>query len=196
MFQLKNICVCILSCAGAVALACNGSSGTCSNPGGPVQGAPDDHCADPDGGPPILVQINQASCNVPPPDGGAQPADYGPTLDGNSGDEDDCKYHVTWTATPICENDGVTFTVVVTNKGDGTPLTGADMGTEVFFSILHPGPTPFVNSTEGPPGTYVTKPAKFDQAGDWTVRFHFFENCTDTEEDSPHGHVAFHVHVP
>jgi hypothetical protein len=195
MFQWKNIFVCILSCGGAIALACNGNSGTCSNPGGPVQGSPDSHCTAADGGT-ISLQINQSSCNVPPPDGGAAPADYGPTLDGNSGDEDDCKFHVSWTSTSICENAGVVFTVVVTNKGDGTPLTGADMGTEVFLSVLHPGPTPFVNSKEGPPGTYVTDPAKFDQTGDWTVRFHFFENCTDTLDDSPHGHAAFFVHVP
>jgi hypothetical protein len=197
MFQCKSIIVCTLSFAGVAifgALACN-NSGTCSNPGGPVQGAPDNHCVAPDGGT-ISLQINQASCNVPPPDGGAAPADYGPTLDGNSGDEDDCKFHVSWTATPICENDGVVFTVVVTNKGDGTPLTGADMGSEVFLSVLHPGPTPFLNSKEGPPGTYVTDPAKFDQSGQWTVRFHFFENCTDTEDDSPHGHAAFFIQVP
>ena len=185
----------ISSCIAAIAVACNGNSGTCSNRGGPVQGSPDNHCIGADGGV-TSVQVSQASCNVPPPDGGAKPADYGPALDGNSGDEDDCKYHVSWTATPICENDGVVFTVVVTNKGDGTPLTGADMGTEVFFSVLHPGPTPYVSSKEGPPGTYVTAPAKFDQPGDWTLRFHFFENCTDTLADSPHGHVAFHVHVP
>ena len=34
------------------------------------------------------------------------------------------------------------------------------------------------------------------RAGDWTVRFHFYENCNDAPEDSPHGHAAFFVHVP
>jgi hypothetical protein len=196
MFHWKNIFVGILSCSGAIALACSNGSPSCPTPGGAVQGSPDDHCIDPDGGGPLVQTISQASCNVPPPDGGAQPADYGPTLDGNSGDEDDCKYHVSWTSTPVCQGDGIVFTVNVTNKADGTPLTGADTGTEVFLSVLHPGPTPFVNSKEGPPGTYVTEPAKFDQSGVWTVRFHFFENCTDTLEDSPHGHVAFRVQVP
>jgi hypothetical protein len=178
-----------------VMLACNGSGPSCPNPGGAKQGAPDDHCTD-DAGAPIVTTISQSSCNVPPPDGGAKPADYGPTLNGSVGDEDDCKYHLAWTSTPVCQGDGVTFTVVVTNKADGTPLTGADMGTEVFLSVLHPGPTPFVKATEGPPGTYVTTPAKFDQSGDWTVRFHFFESCTDTRGDSPHGHAAFFIHVP
>jgi len=36
----------------------------------------------------------------------------------------------------------------------------------------------------------------FDAAGDWTVRYHFYEDCNDAPEDSPHGHAAFLVHVP
>ena len=36
----------------------------------------------------------------------------------------------------------------------------------------------------------------FDMPGDWTVRFHFFENCDDAPADSPHGHAAFLVYVP
>jgi len=46
------------------------------------------------------------------------------------------------------------------------------------------------------PGVYSVGPVRFDQAGRWTVRFHFFETCLDAREDSPHGHAAFYVDVP
>ena len=49
---------------------------------------------------------------------------------------------------------------------------------------------------EEPPGTYTIRPVVFDEAGDWTVRFHFNELCCDVVPDSPHGHAAFHIHVP
>ena len=45
-------------------------------------------------------------------------------------------------------------------------------------------------------GNSMPDPINFDAAGDWTVRFHFYETCNDAPEDSPHGHAAFFVHVP
>jgi hypothetical protein len=140
--------------------------------------------------------------------GGAQ-CPYGSTIYGSEGDDDDCKYHVAWSATPICEQPGgVTFTVVTTRKVDGSPLTGAGTIAEVIATTpgdqdaasycddmsLHGGPNNGVKLTEGPAGTYVG-PIEFDRSGAWTVRFHFFENCTDAP-DAPHGHVAFHITVP
>jgi hypothetical protein len=53
-----------------------------------------------------------------------------------------------------------------------------------------------VESKEGPPGTYVTSPVTFDAPGEWTIRFHFFEQCADVLPSSPHGHAAFFVNVP
>ena len=54
---------------------------------------------------------------------------------GNESDDDDCKYHLKWSATPICEGSpGVIFTVFTTHKIDsvdgsaGSPLTGANPG--------------------------------------------------------------------
>ncbi len=186
----------VTATAGAVVIvACSNTGGSCAAPGGAVSGAPDNHCVS-DAGTTIVQSTNQASCNAPPPDGGAGPGDYGPTLDNASGDEDNCKYHVSWTSTPVCEKNGVVFTVVATNKGDGSPLTGSAMEGEVFLNVTHPSPTPFVHSKESPPGTYVTDPVNFDAPGTWTVRFHFFENCSDTLDDSPHGHAAFFVNVP
>jgi hypothetical protein len=59
----------------------------------------------------------------------------------------------------------------------------------------HPGPNSGVVLDEGPPGTYSGRIA-FDQPGQWTVRFHFHEECADLRDTSPHGHVAFHITVP
>ncbi len=188
-----GLCVIALASVGAgIAVACsNGPS--CSAPGGAVSGTLDTHCTDTDGGA-IVQTVNQASCAAGG-DGGAS-GGYGPTMDNASADDDDCKYHVAWTSSAVCEKDGVVFTVVATSKTDGSPVTGADMEAEIFLSPTHPSPTPFVHSKEGPQGTYVTDPAKFDAPGQWTVRFHLFENCSDNLDDSPHGHAAFFVSVP
>jgi hypothetical protein len=108
---------------------------------------------------------------------------------------------------------GVFFTVRVTHKTDGSALTGANPGIEAFTTSqgdwdsatfcdttsMHPSIPPGTNAywplTEGQPGTYSGYTA-FDQAGQWTIRFHFDPNCYDLLDDSPHGHAAFHVTVP
>ena len=191
MFQSMNEIVGILA-AGAVLAACSNTP-SCPNPGGPVTAAPDSHCG-------ATVQTtSQTSCH---PDGGVVAVDggggtgYGATMSNASGDDDDCKYHVSWTSSPVCEASGVTFTVTATNKTDGSPVAGADIVAEVFLSVTHPAPTAVVHTTEGPAGTYVTEPVKFDAPGQWTIRFHLFDSCDDTLEDSPHGHAAFYVEVP
>ena len=48
--------------------------------------------------------------------GGGDMPDVGATMVGSEGDDDDCKYHVAWTSTPVYENQDVTFTVTVTKK--------------------------------------------------------------------------------
>ena len=195
----------------------------CPNPGKPTPGPADTHCQLPDGG--MMVQpTSAASCmpDVGAPDTGAaddggSTCDYGPTMFGIESDDDDCKYHVKWTSTPICEGTpGVIFTVTVTHKTDGTPLTGANPGLEVFTTSpgdwdsatfcdtmsTHPSipPASLSNTgywplTEGQPGTY-SGPVVFDQAGQWTIRYHFNHNCFDVLPDSPHGHAAYHITVP
>jgi hypothetical protein len=139
---------------------------------------------------------------------------------GKESDDDDCKYHVKWTSTPICEAaPGVIFTVTVTHKTDGSPLTGANPGLEVFTTspgdwdsatfcdtqsthpAVPPPPPPgapvtgYWPLTEGQPGTYSGH-VVFDQAGQWTIRYHFNHNCLDVFPDSPHGHAAYHITVP
>ena len=56
---------------------------------------------------------------------------------GSAGNDDDCKYHVTWTATPIYENYDVYFTVVATFLTDNTPVMGANIYAEVFLNDTH-----------------------------------------------------------
>jgi hypothetical protein len=215
-----------LPLAAAAGVACSTSSAgggdasipvaMCAHPGGPAAGPADDHCATggPDGG--ALVEAVTLACNAATPadDGGGGTAlacPYGATQFGVEADDDDCKYHLAWSSTPICETPGgTTFTLVATTKADGKPLTGAAPSVEVFETspadcgadtpancdqcTTHPGPNYGVHMTEGPPGTYVA-PLEFDQKGAWTVRFHFFEKCTDAP-NAPHGHVAFHIDVP
>jgi hypothetical protein len=188
--------------AGALLIGgCTGSSApsyaSCSTPGGAAAGDADNHCG-------TRAQATSAGACMPEagtvPDAGffdgGPPSVYGPTRAGEIADDDDCKYHVTWTSTPVCEGSGgVLFTVTATRKTDGSALAGADPFAEVFLGLTHPAPSSG-SMREGPPGTYQVGPVVFDAPGRWTVRFHFDHQCDDTLPESPHGHVAFYVDVP
>jgi hypothetical protein len=188
------------------------NAGTCGSPGGPVSGPEDNHCEAPDGG--EIVQVTTvAGCTADagPPggddagDGGVDAgdigncgnSDYGPTMDNNWGSDDDCKYDVMWTSTPICENQPVYFTVQVSKRTDHSPLTGANAGPDVVLACDHPiSNIPRDPSPEIAPGVYEVGPIVFDEPGQWVFRFHFNETCFDLAPDSPHGHAAFYVNVP
>jgi hypothetical protein len=114
----------------------------------------------------------------------------------SSGDDDDCKYHVTWTSSPVRRNADVTFDLTVMRLFDQMPAMGADVTVEAFLGDTHPTPTTDIPNTESAGGKYHVGPLKFDAAGMWTVRFHFYETCSDIPDDSPHGHAAFFVSVP
>jgi hypothetical protein len=150
---------------------------------------------------------------------------FGPGSDGGGpvvveGDDDDCKYHVSWTSTPICQNAvlGVAFTVTVTYLGTNPPVPVTDVPAdegilvEAFIpktldaacDIMgeHFSPTPFApghgllqTNPQTSPGVYFGS-VIFDQAGEWTLRFHIHEECSDLCDNSPHGHAAFHINVP
>jgi hypothetical protein len=192
---------------------------SCNPAGEPTPGAADVHCA----GVPAQA-VNGASCDAidagatsddagSSGDAGAVPGpcgenggDYGATMYGTEADDDDCKYHVSYSASPICENNGTYFVVTATyltrTGEDGGPaaLTGASTYAELCLSNTHVAPPadgrPSQEVVEGPPGTYTIGPVIFDAPGNWTVRFHFNEFCCDVVPDSPHGHAAFHVTVP
>jgi hypothetical protein len=159
-------------------------------------------------------------------DGGAPATEcaYGSTMFGPGsgdgapqtveGDDDDCKYHVSWTSGPICRSTlGVKFIVTVTYLQSGLPVTNIPSTEgilpEAFVPTTldaacdtmstHPSPTSF-----GDAHLYETSPTSgvyqgqivFDVSGEWTLRFHIHEECSDLLDDSPHGHAAFHITVP
>jgi hypothetical protein len=188
---------------------------TCASPGQPTPGPADTHCQ---GQPP--QPVSPAACT---PDAAAAASDaggddggsgadecaYGATLFGQEGDDDDCKYHVKWTSTPLCEGAaGVQFTVTVTSKVDGSPVSGIPEGVqpEVFVPTsldaacddksTHPSPSqPAMMETSPGSGVYSGK-VVFDAPGEWTFRFHIHEECADLLPESQHGHVAFHLTIP
>ncbi len=126
---------------------------------------------------------------------------FGPTMNGSAGDDDNCKYGVSWTSTPIRENTDVTFSVSLQQLASVPPLlpaTGGVVSLEAFLTLLHVADVSRSKSLESPAGsgTYQVGPIQFDAPGMWTVRFHFNEPCSDESADSPHGHAAFYVRVP
>jgi len=167
-----------------------GSSGPEGPVGGPVTGALDDHCA---AVTPIVV--NPASCHATPPAGG--PAEDNPVHYNAESDDDDCKYHVSFTASPVRLNQNVTFKVTVTNlAGAKGPVTGAAAHLEGTLddavAIANTDP----KTIESPPGTYTISPVRFPKSGRWVITYHLFEDdCADLE-DSPHGHASFYIDVP
>jgi hypothetical protein len=145
---------------------------------------------------------------------------FGPGSDGGGplvveGDDDDCKYHVSWTSSPICSSTlGVNFTVTVTYLGTDPPIPVTDIPAtegvlvEAFIPktldaacdtmFQHFSPTPFSPGhglLQTSPGVYFGS-VIFDQPGEWTLRFHIHEECSDLCANSPHGHAAFHINVP
>jgi hypothetical protein len=202
---------------------------TCSTPGTATPGPADEHCF---GQAPQPVET--ASCWVDGgmdmgddggmdmeadggmdmgDDGGAVAScDYGATMYGMHGNDDDCKYWVSWTSDPICAGaNGVRFTVSVWSNVDGTPVTGIPTGIlpEAFItsgldaacdnhgSHYSPGSAASPYLTEVAPGSGIySGPVVFDIPGEWTVRFHLHQECVDVLPTSPHGHAAFHITVP
>jgi len=224
---MKPVTLLVLAVAGALAsnLSCSsstdnstGSSADAGPAGGPVSGAPDTHCT-------ATVVVDPAACNGDTSAGGApdegsagatnaggapdcnqtHDALYGDTLYNSEGDDDDCKYHGSWTSTPIRLNENVTFTLSATNKETSAPLVPlADKVVPLTrLDVYEPcdpnrrGPaqnfSPKIATTA--PGVFTVGPIKFDQPGRWVVRFHLYEQCVDGDT-SPHGHIAFFVDVP
>jgi hypothetical protein len=199
-----------LAAAAAIAACSSSSSGTPTPaPEGTqnaVAGPADMHCAAP------YQVVSEADCfdqDAAPtdPDAGdaGLPGAYEATMYGSEGNDDHCKYHVTWESTKTAENQDVTFTIVVTSLTGAGPVTGLDQpyqgypraSAEVYLNPTHPAP--FTNqkvTATGNPGEYTIGPIQFDAPGTWTTRFHIHQECYDLVDDSPHGHAAFFVEVP
>lgn len=205
--------LCLLASVTALGVACSddatdGGGGECIGGEGAVVGAADDHCVADDGS-----EISQVigMCVT-----GGEAAEEGEeagegeehehdedeehaVLFGREADDDDCKYHVSFENTCVALNEPVTFTLSLTRKFDGMPGAGTMPAyPEVFLAddTGHISPSNDITAQEGPAGTYEIGPIVFDRSGRWVIRFHYFENCSDLPEDSPHGHVAFYIDVP
>ena len=213
-------------CNGTSNNSSDGSAPVADSPAGVVIGPLDHHCVAGDGGltvqtigvcdvdDPGSVPSNAANCGVTfdrdagvaaTPDAGAtdtsdagatDTSDYGPTMYGSAGNDDDCKYFISWVATPIVENQDTYFTVTAVRLSDMQPATCAGVRADTSLSITHGAPPPAAPAPEIAPGVYKVGPIKFDAKGRWTERFHLFEECSDDPEDSPHGHAAFYIDVP
>jgi hypothetical protein len=181
-----------------------GASGqACPNGGGPVPGDADQHCTDRDGN--AIIQVTRAAAcmdssagGAPDGAGGAAPEEEEEqlTLFNAEGDDDDCKYHVAFSASCIERNRDVSLTLHASNLSDDSALIGATPTTEIYLSDTHLAPNTKPKAAMIEPGVYTIGPIRFDKSGRWTVRFHLFEECLDAREDSPHGHIAFYVDVP
>ncbi|MEO8214674.1 MAG: hypothetical protein ABI560_15840 [Myxococcales bacterium] len=181
-----------------------------SGVGGPVTGDLDNHCV---GHEPVVVSM--ASCHPATSDGGSTGPDAGaqtdagttpepeaPILFNAEGDDDDCKYHVKFMITAAKVDQNATIRLTVTHLADGKPAVGATVNDGMSIeSYLKDNDGHFIPNnntayTETPgTGVYTISPVKFDAAGRWVVRFHLYERCSDANEDSPHGHVAFYLDV-
>jgi hypothetical protein len=206
--------VALIACTGSSNMASDAAAYVCSRAGGAAPGAADMHCVV--DGKQVVQSTDMAACLAGNLDGGdgvgtgssdGGPTEdggdcnlalgYGPTLYGQSGSDDDCKYDVAWTSTPICENQDVYFTVKATRRTDHAPVTGARIVPDVTLDCTYPIlNSPASPSPESPPGTYTVGPIVFDMPGRWTVRFHFYYECYHLVPTSPHGHAAFWVDVP
>jgi hypothetical protein len=168
--------------------------------GGMVAGPADMHCLNVE-----TITVRELSCHPdagappPPDDAGMEPE---PAVQNNSeADDDDCKYHVRWTSTPIYRAMPVTFTVTVVNKVNNTPIPFPPNASFGVAGVLASDDTVVLPNTSpmqmlGANGTWTFGPVRFDTAGDWKVTVHIREECSDNLEDSPHGHVTFLVRVP
>ena len=154
------------------------SSSAASLTVGVVAGALDSHCQ---------------GAMVMNADGGMPAPQYGATMFNSQGADDDCKYNLSFTVAPSGGGDDA-FALTLTSRADGSPVAGASPVVEAFLSATHPAPNSGQNATESRPGTYQIVPLRFDAPGRWTVRFHLFEDCNDSET-SPHGHAAFYLDV-
>lgn len=198
--------LCLLASMAALGVACSDDDGDgggeCIGGEGAVAGATDAHCSAENGS--AITQVI-GMCVT-----GGEAAEEGEEheheeeeehaiLFGREADDDDCKYHVSFENTCVALNEPVTFTLSLTRKFDGMPGAGTMPAyPEVFLADdpSHISPSNDITAREGPAGSYEIGPIVFNQSGRWVIRFHYFENCSDLPEDSPHGHVAFYIDVP
>ena len=110
--------------------------------------------------------VDLSSCNLP---ADAERLITGRRKCDDAGDDDDCKYHVFFTQTPVYENTNVQFTLTAVYLTDGGPATGANAIMEVYLNDTHPAPNSGQTTTEPLPactasGPYTLSPRAVDGA--------------------------------
>jgi hypothetical protein len=197
--KVARFCSCFalvaaVGCSSSDSPATGGTDAATASDGGagPVSGKIDDHCGT------MVQKTNPAVCEYKAPaDAGAEPEET-PELRFNAeSDDDDCKYHISFTTTPVSKNADVSITLKVTMKDGGGPAKEADPEVNIITADdkhIAPETTPTV--VESPDGTYKIGPVKFDQSGRWKLIFHLYEECSDIPKDSQHGHASFWFDVP
>lgn len=178
----------------------DGTPATMSLTASPADGPADTHCSSDAG--PIANRTDMAACTADADEDehdhdadAAPPAHHhGVVSFGTEGNDDDCKYRVTYAVAPAGGPSQVNFDVTLETTVDDEPAPGATPHAEVFLDETHPAPNSGASFTETEPGRYTIGPIQFDAPGRWTVRFHFFGSCSGAEL-SPHGHAAFYVDV-
>src|SRR4051812_2981695 len=151
--------LCFVPACSSTTNAASGDGGATADAGpagGPVAGPVDAHCKLADGGM-KTQETAESACHPAPVDAGPADAgepdnEYGPTVFNAESDDDDCKYHLRWSSSPIHENTDVDFTLAVTTLSDGKPLSGAKPRLEVFLDETHPAPNTNQIVTESPAG--------------------------------------------
>jgi hypothetical protein len=164
----------------------------CPSGGGPLPGMATDACM---GMFKTVGMCTQDDGGGGATDGGEEPLPE-PAV-GSSNNDDDCKYLVSFTNDCVQQGGtGTTFDVTLKSLTKNMMLVpGANAYVEAFLNENHPA-SGATDGTETSTGVYKIGPVIFDKPGKWTVRFHFFGNCSDTPEDSPHAHAAFFINVP
>ena len=168
--------------------------GACPMGGGPIAGMAMTDCTTP--------YKEVGACMKEPLDGGDTAGDAGvemlpePSI-GTENLDDDCKYHVAFTNDCVQKGGtGTTFNVSLTSLTKNMAVVpGAKTYIEAYLTPNHPAGGDTL-ATETSPGVYKVGPVMFDASGKWTVRFHFFGDCSDVPADSPHAHAAFYINVP
>jgi hypothetical protein len=161
--------------------------------GGPVAGPLDRHCYDDGGG--NFLSVNPNLCAS---DAGASSGGFGDTRNNSAGNDDDCKYFVSFISSEgICATNRVYFTVSLKDAIKMQPIAHAqNVRLEVFnTTTMAPVSTATSMTSETAAGVYKIGPISFSSSGNYTIRFHFYENCSATPS-SPHGHAAFFINVP
>jgi hypothetical protein len=191
----------VVAFAGALTLASGCSSsdampaaegGTCPSGGGPLPGPAIDRC--------MGTFQEVGACVKGTVDSGAADPDAGVEMPetnvGTSSNDDDCKYMVSFTNDCVQKGGGTTFHVTLTSLTQNmAPVPDAEPYIEAFLNENHPaGGIP--KTTVVKAGVYDIGPIVFDAPGKWTVRFHFFGDCSDVPDDAPHAHAAFFINVP